>query len=96
MRSKRRLIVVLAGLNGLLLVALVMQVVSLPAAAAQMGGQRGDFACVTAKAFGQLYDVLYLLDVPARKLHVLFPSGVPKARLVTVPPRDLLKDFNRK
>ncbi len=94
MFTKRSIIVVLVGVNLLLLAALWIGSYSLPAAFAQGRARAGDFASVTAKAAGQTYDVLYILDVPARKLYAFYPTQ--QLRLTSAPPRDLAKDFDRK
>ncbi len=94
MLTKRFVIVILVGLNLLLLAALLIGSYSLPAAYAQGSTRAGDFACVTAKASGQTYDVLYVLDLPARKLYAFYPTQ--SRRLTTATPRDLSKDFGRK
>ena len=75
MFRKRSIIVLLAGLNLLLLGLLVAGTYSLPAAMAQNSGRAGDFVTVTAKPAGQAYDVVYVLDVPAEKLHALYPAN---------------------
>ena len=94
MFTKRCVLVILVGANLLFLAALLIGSYSLPAAYAQGSARPGDFACVTAKAAGQSYDVLYVLDLPARKLYALYPTQ--SKRLMTAPPRDLAKDFGRK
>lgn len=94
MFTKRSLIVVLVGVNFVLLAALWVGSYSPPAAFAQGSARAGDFASVTAKAAGQTYDVLYVLDVPARKMYAFYPTQ--QQRLKAAPPRDLSKDFDRK
>jgi len=96
MFTRRSAIVALAGLNVALLAALLLQTFSLPTALAQAVARRGDFVTVTAKAAGQTYEVLYLLDVPSRQLHALYPGLTPRNKLVAVAPRDLAEDFGRK
>jgi len=91
--SKRSLIVALVGLNLLLLVVLMIGSYSMPSAFAQVAGKAGGFAAVTAKAQGQAYDVLYVLDPKDRKLHALYPTSVQGKQYVAVQPRDLAKDF---
>ena len=93
--TKRTAIVILAGLNLFLLAALIMGTYPPSAAYAQPGARAGDFACVTAKTASQSYDVLYVLDIPARKLYGFYPSGPGRGRLVASPPRDLNADFQR-
>ncbi len=95
MPTKRTTIAMLVGCNLLLLVLLLAQVASLPGAYGQVGGRTGDFISVTAKAAGQSYDVLYLLDVPARRLHAFYPDSPQARRLMQVPYRDLSADFGR-
>lgn len=96
MFTKRSAIVALVGLNVALAVALLASALSLPTALAQAGVRRGDFVAVTAKAAGQSFEVLYLLDVPSRKLHALYPGNTPRNKLVATPPRDLAEDFSHK
>ncbi len=93
MFTKRSVIALLVGLNLFLLAALVMESVPAPAAFGQAGARAGDFVCVTAKAGGQTYDVLYILDVPGRKLHALYPPSQRERQVVPARPRDLDKDF---
>lgn len=93
MHTKRLAIVALVGVNVALLAALLFQTLSLPQALAQVGARPGGYAAVTAKPAGQSYEVLYLLDVPSRQLHALYPSVKQRGKLVPVPPRDLAKDF---
>ncbi len=95
MFGKRSAIVTLVGLNLLLLAALILGSYSLPAVYAQGGARPGDFACVTAKAAGQTYEVLYVLDVPAHKLYAFHPTRGHTNQLAATAPRDLARDFNR-
>lgn len=95
MFSKRTLIVFLGAINVVLFCALLAATVSLPRALAQPGGGRGEFICVTAKAGGQSYDVLYLLDAREQKLHGFFPQNIQTAELGYIPFRDLKEDFGR-
>jgi hypothetical protein len=83
----------LVGLNLFLLAVLTIGTYPPSAAYAQPGARAGDFVCVTAKTASQSYDVLYVLDVPARKLYGFYPSGRGRGRLVASPPRDLKADF---
>jgi len=91
---KRFVIVLLTGLNAVLMTALWMGADS-PSAYAQPGGRPGNLTCVTAKAAGQSFDLLYVLDVTSRKLFAFYPSSGRNTQLVAAPPRDLVKDFNR-
>lgn len=96
MYTKRSTVVLLVVTNLILVAALLIPILGPPGAQAQSGGRRGDYVCVTANAAGQTYDVLYLLDVRERMLHALYPTPAPRSALVTAPPRNLLKDFERK
>ena len=96
MLTKRSVITLLLGLNLLLMAGLVIASTSLPVAYAQAGARPGDFVCVTAKAAGQSYDVLYLLDVRERKLHALYPASAARNPLVPALPRDLAADFQQR
>ena len=91
--TKRVAIVLLVGLNLLFLVALWVTSFSPSPAYGQTGGRAGEFLSVTAKAAGQTYDVLYILDVPGRKLYAFYPSGGRTEQLVAAQPRDLAQDF---
>lgn len=94
MNRGKTCVVLLAGLNLLLLGLLILNSFGLPAARAQSGGGRpGDFSVVTAKAGGQSYDVVYILDRPARRLHALYPT--PRGGFTSAQFRDLKADFNR-
>ena len=93
--TKRSAIVALVGLNLLLLAGLLLTSHSPPNAYAQTARRAGGFACVTAKVAGQTYDVLYTLDLTARKLYAFYPTAGRRSQLVAAPPRDLLTDFGR-
>ncbi len=93
--GRRTLLALLIGLNAVLGVSLLLEMISLPTARAQSGSPRGDFACVTAKPLGQSYDVFYMLDVRERKLHALYPSRGRRMNYVLAPPRDMAADFGR-
>jgi hypothetical protein len=96
MFKKRSAIVLLVGLNLLLLVLLLIGSYS-PAVAYAAGGagRAGDYICVTAKAAGQSYDVVYVLDRPERKLHAFYPQSVQSRKYVHGAVRDLALDFGR-
>ncbi len=96
MKTKHSLIVLLSLANLVLLAALVLGSSSLPAAVAQAGARPGDFISVTAKAAGQSYDVLYVLDVRERKLFGFYPGAPPRGNLVPTVARDLTQDFRPK
>lgn len=94
MISKRSWIVLLVGVNLLLLAVLVLGSYSLPAAFAQAGGRPGSYVCVAAKAQGQNYDVAYVLDAGADKLHALHPAMPGRgAKYKYAGFRDLNEDF---
>ena len=95
MKAKQSAIGVLVAVNLLLLAALVMGSLSLPTAIAQIGGAGGGFACVTAKAAGQTYYVLYVVDVATTQMYGFYPVPGRKHRLATSQPRDLTADFQR-
>lgn len=92
MWNRRSLIVFLAGLNLFLMMALLMQFVTLPRAYAQAGG--GGLACVTAKAAGQSFDVVYVLE--GNNLHAFYPSNFQTKKHAHAASRDLSADFTRK
>ena len=93
MVSKRSWIVILVGVNLLLLALLVIGSYSLPKAFAQSGGRAGDFVCVTAKTSGQNFDVVYILDRPAGRLHAFYSDNPQSRKYVHAQFRDLKKDF---
>ena len=95
MLTKRSLITGLVLFNILLLAILFFSSYQSPAAFAQYSGGRTGFITATAKASVQSYDVLYLLDVPARKLHAFYPSSARSKNYLHAPHRDLISDFNR-
>lgn len=95
MITKRSWIVLLGGLNALLAGLLVGGLVKLPRASAQFSARPGDYVTVTAKPASRNYDVLYLLDVPSRRLHAFRPESRQSHTLIPIPPRDLELDFGR-
>ena len=92
MCMKRFVITALVGLNLFLLAVLLIGSYTLPAAQAQSGGRAGDFLTVTALAAGQAYDVLYVVDVPNRKMYAFAP-GTKSIDFVGY--AHLKKDFKR-
>lgn len=94
MSGKRVLVTALVGLNLLLLLALLMQTTAPSAAFAQAGGGGGPFLSVTAKAAGQSYDVVYLLDVQQDRLHALFVDNFQARKFGQAKFRDLKADFD--
>jgi len=93
MLCKRSWIAGLVVVNGVLLAVLLFGRSWLPTAFAQGGARPGNFVCVTAKATAQSYDVLYVLDVPERKLHAFYPGNVQSRELAYAGSRDLKADF---
>jgi len=93
--TKRSAIPALIVVNLCLLVALLSVCFTLPIAYAQPGGRGGEYLCVTAKPAAQSFDVLYILDPSAHKLHAFYP-GLPQSKLLSrAEPRDLKKDFGK-
>ena len=93
--TKRSVITALIFANLCLLAALLSVCFSLPIAYAQPGGRGGEYVCVTAKPASQSYDVLYILDSAAHRLHAFYP-GLPQSKQLTrAEPRDLKKDFDK-
>jgi hypothetical protein len=93
---KRGLIVLLAGVNLLLLGAVVFTVYTPPSALAQaVGARRGEFLLLSARA-ESTNDAIYMIDAGARKVHV-FRSIFPRLNNATdvgwVSTRDLTRDF---
>ena len=95
MSGKRFFITLLVVVNLLLLAALIIGNYPPATARAQVVGGPGQFVSVTGKTAGQTGDVLYLLDVPERKLYAFHPSPTQRDRLVPTAPRDLAQDFQR-
>ena len=95
--SKRGLMALLLGVNLLLLVVLLGSVVRLPEAFAQSSPKDAQFFTITAKAAGQSYDVLYMLDLGqgAPRLHAFYPSARHAQRLSYAGCRDLDVDFGK-
>lgn len=96
MLTKRSCIVLMAAVNLFLLAALFAASYSPPAAFAQAKGRPGDFALVTAKAQGQSFDVVYVLDKANRRLHAYFPKTPQLNDYAYGGSRDLAQDFQRK
>ena len=95
MLTKRSWIVLLGGLNLVLAVMLVAGLVALPSAHAQGGARPGDLVTVSAKAGSRSFDVLFMLDVPARQLHAFYPANPQARTIASAAPRDLAKDFGK-
>ncbi len=95
MNAKRSLIAFLAGVNLLLLALLVSYVAPLPTAHAQMGRGGGGYICATAKPSGRTFEVLYMIDLAARKLHAFYPASPQSRQFGHSEPRDLDKDFGK-
>lgn len=94
--NRRSLLSLLLVINAALLLASLLSSDRDRRAEAQAPGGHSGFLCVTAKASGQAYDVLYLLDIPARKLHALYPTSPQNRQLSYAQFRDLKDDLARK
>ena len=93
--GKRSLIGALIVVNVCFLAALLSVCFRLPGAYAQAGARGADYLCVTAKPAGQSYDVLYVLDPAAQRLHAFYP-GLPQTKQLShAEPRDLKADFGK-
>lgn len=93
--TKQAVITVLIVVNLCLTAALLSACFSLPTTYAQGSGRGGEYVCVTAKPASQSYDVLYILDSAAHRLHAFYP-GLPQSKQLTrAEPRDLKKDFDK-
>ncbi len=90
---KRLLLGVLAALNGVLAVALLTAGGVLPQAFGQTGARGGNYLSVTAKPAGQNYDVLYVLDQNAHRLHAFYRAQPQNRQMTRAESRDLKKDF---
>ena len=96
MQTKRTFIVALAGVNLFLLAALIFSTVSPPAAHAQMvTGRAGDFVMATCQA-SQDFDVLYIIDRPARILHCYAPLRDRSGQVAYVGSLSLANEFRRR
>lgn len=93
--NRRSALSLLLVLNAALLLASILSSDRPRTAEAQVPGGNSGFLCVTAKASGQAYDVVYLLDVPERKLHALYPASPQNRQLSYAQFRDLSKDLGR-
>ncbi len=93
MLTRRSILAFLVAVNVILAAALISISVSPPTAFAEIRGRAGDFIAVTAKPSVQNFDVVYLLDLPARKLHAFYPADVQTKTLRYANYRDLAKDF---
>ena len=74
-RTKDAAIVALLVLNLVLLCAVVLHVLQLPRANAQMlGGRAGDRFLVVTGEIQEGYDAIYIIDAQLKQLYVLTPS----------------------
>jgi len=95
MKTKQFVLVSLVAVNAVLVFLLVGQAAPMPTALAQAarpGG--GGYVCATAKAAGRTYEVLFMIDLATRRMHVFFPDNSGKL-ITTDEPRDLDKDFGK-
>lgn len=93
--TKRAAITALIVANLCFAAALLSACFSLPTTYAQGGGRGGEYVCVTAKPAGQTFDVFYVLDSAAHRLHAFYP-GLPQSKQLTrAELRDLKKDFDK-
>lgn len=91
--SKKSIIVGLAGVNLLLLAALLATVTWLPTAQAQpAGGPGGGHLTITARVEPDV-DALFLLDLTAERLHGFVPERQQTGQLHYLGFRDLKRDF---
>lgn len=93
--NRRSALSLLLVLNAALLLASLLSSDRGRKAEAQTHGGNSGFLCVTAKASGQAFDVVYLLDVPQRKLHAMYPTSPQNRQLSYAQFRDLSKDLAR-
>lgn len=99
--SRRTWIVFLAGVNLLLLAAVILSVASPPVAIAQeaaAGRARGDVLLVAAEA-ERSNDVVYLIDGRSRRMYAFRPTYSRQAGAMAgfalLDQRDLADDFRR-
>ena len=92
MAWKRALIVALAGLNLLLLAAIVFSTTSPPAAYGQARGRPGDFLMTTVQ-IRENVDALAVVNAPANRLFLFVPDVA--GRLTLVDGRNLISDFRK-
>jgi hypothetical protein len=89
---KRAVIVALAGLNLLLVAALVFSTASLPAAYGQARGRPGDYLMTTVQVRENV-DALVVINGPANRLFLFVPDLA--GRLTLVDGRSLTSDFRK-
>ena len=95
MVTKRSVIVALVGLNLFLLTALIFSTYSPPVAYAQRMGAAANYVAVTCRVDNE-FDVLYLLDLPTRKLHCFVPDrDIARGGMQYAGSRDVAQDFSR-
>ncbi len=94
MLSKHSAIVALVGLNLFLLAAIILGSYSLPAAQAQSVGAGGNYIAVTCEADLSL-DIIYIVDLPNRRLHYYMPARQLDGTLTYVGYHDLERDCRR-
>lgn len=93
MNRKRTIVVFLILLNSVLGLALWAEANPTPSAFAQAGGPRGSMLSVTAKAEGNSFDALWLLDLSSDKLYAFYPPMPAGREIQPLAPRDLRSDF---
>jgi len=93
--TRRTWVSLLLLLNVLLAVGLLSSALSLPRALGQGAGRGGSYLSVTARATGETYDVLYILDLSTNKLHAFYPNPTQAKQLTRSEPRDLHLDFGK-
>jgi hypothetical protein len=94
--NRRTIMVLLAGLNGLLAAALLLSSYSPSAAYAQLEGRPGEYMLISARAAPD-NDVVFMLDTASRQLHAFrttYPRMAGQPIMVGhVHTRDLTQDF---
>jgi hypothetical protein len=96
MMSKRALLVALAGLNLILLTALIVLAYPPPAAMAQVGGRAGDYLMTTCQIHSD-YDALAIINNQVGAMFVFVPRETAAGpKLVPTAMRNLNRDFGRR
>ena len=93
MLHKRSLIGLLVVANLVLVLALVVSSYQLPQALAQRAGFGGNYIAATAKASGQSFETLFLLDTTGHRLLAVYQSATHRGQWDYSPARDLNADF---
>ncbi len=90
--TRQSLLVILVAVNLLLLAGLILSTYTPPVAYAQAPGRAGDYLLVSGQ-ISNSHDVVYLLDLRNRLLHVFRATQGQPINFVPVDTRELARDF---